>query len=212
MNAYKVIDRDTWPRRKLFDYFQAFASPTFNLTVALDARAIYRYAKKNGESFFLMTLYAILRAANDVPQIRQRILPGGDIVEFERVAAMTPIMTGAEMFRQIRCEYEPAFPAFRAIAAAQVAAAKEGRPCMTEEGCDFICASCVPWVHFTGIDHAQYTFSQELPILTWGKMSEEGKIPVGVKFSHSFLDGLHVGRFFNSLETSFKAPDRLLSE
>ena len=72
MNSYKIIDQDSWPRKKLFDFYRTFENPSFNVSVTLDAGYLFAEAKRRGESFFLMTLYAILQSANKVPQMRQR--------------------------------------------------------------------------------------------------------------------------------------------
>ncbi len=209
MNPYCEIDPACWPRREMFSFYRNFDAPCFTVTVKVGAEPLYVWAKRRHESFFLLALYAILRAANAVPQVRQRVLPDGRIVEFERIAVMTPIMTASEMFHQIWCEYEPDFAAFRDAAAPLVAEAGNGSPApMEEHGADFLCASCVPWLHFEALNPADYAFSQDIPVLTWGRL-EDGRIPVSVKFNHCFVDGLHVGRFFRQLEEGFSCPETL---
>ena len=208
MNAYRIIDKESWPRRELFDFYQKFDNPCFNVSVQVEAGDLYACARQRNASFFLLALYAILRAANAVPQLRQRVL-GDAIVEFERIAVMTPIMTEQQMFRQIWCEYSPDFSAFADEAAPKVASAKKGTPSpMKEHGEDFLCASCLPWLHFSAVSQAEYHFGQAIPILAWGKM-KNGLIPISCKFSHAFADGLHVSRFFADIELSFANPDTL---
>lgn len=208
MNAYRIIDKETWPRRELFDFYQKFASPCFNISVQVEAGGLYSCARDRNASFFLLALYAILRAANAVPQVRQRIL-GNNIVEFERIAVMTPIMTGQELFRQIWCEYASDFSGFADEAAPKVASAKKGTPSpMEDHGEDFFCASCLPWLHFSAIAQAECHFGQAIPILAWGKM-KNGLIPISCKFNHAFVDGLHASRFFANIEASFANPDTL---
>lgn len=208
MNRYRIIEKKNWVRGDLFDFYQSFDNPCFNISVSLEAHNLYKCAKARNESFFLMALYSILRAANDIPQVRQRVVDG-KIVEFEKIAVMTPIMTKQEMFRQIWCEYTPTFGQFVKEASPKVHAAREDSPsAMEEHGEDFICASCLPWLHFTSITQADLKVDQAVPILAWGKM-KNGMIPMSCKFSHAFLDGLHVSRFFESIEASFAQPDTL---
>ena len=208
MPAYRKINMEVWPRRELYAFYRKFASPAFNITVSVKAENIYRFAKAHGESFFLLSLYAILRATNAVPQLRQRIVDG-EPVEFERIAAMTPIMTKSEMFRQVWCEYADSFAQFKDAVSPDIERAKNGIPSPLEKhGQDFICASCLPWLHFDSITQADYAFDQEVPILAWGKM-EEGKVPISVKFNHCFMDGLHVSRFFEAIADGFSKPECL---
>ncbi len=209
MNSYRIIKMAEWPRRQMYDYYRTFDSPAYNVTVMIPAQTLHRYAKEHGESFFLLSLYAILRAANQVPQMRQRVVDGS-LVEFDRIAAMTPVMTGEEMFRQVWCEYEADFPTFRQQVEPLVAAAGAGEPApMPEHGEDFFCASCNPWTHFSAVTQADYSFHQFVPILAWGKMSAEGIVPVACKFNHCLMDGLHTGRFFDNVEANFGAPESL---
>ncbi|MDR2550661.1 MAG: CatA-like O-acetyltransferase [Desulfobulbus sp.] len=208
MNGYRIIDKADWPRRDLFEFFHKFDNPCFNISVQLEAANLHACAKDRKTSFFLLALYAILRAANTVPQMRQRIV-AGNIVEFERIAVMTPIMTEQELFRQIWCEYTPTFAAFAQENVPKVATAQRDAPVpMEDRGEDFLCASCLPWLHFTSISQAEYNFGQAVPILAWGKM-KNGSIPISAKFHHGFVDGLHVGRFFAEMEQSFADPESL---
>lgn len=208
MNKYRIIEKETWDRLELFEFYRKFANPCFNVSVMVEAQELHDCAKDRGESFFLLALYGILRAANRVPQVRQRLVDG-EIVEYSRIAVMTPIMTEYEMFRQIWCEYAPTFAWFSEDAVPKVAAAKRGRPSpMEDHGDDFLCASCLPWLHFTSVTQADYYFGQAVPILAWGKM-KKGEMPFSCKFHHGFMDGLHVGRFFADIENSFANPDSL---
>ena len=208
MNEYCVIELETWPRRKSFEFYRTFANPSYNINVLFEIQPLYKLAKSRGDSFFLLTLYAILRAANEVPQIRQRYI-GGQVIEYKQLAVMTPIMTQNEEFQQIWCEYEPDFPQFNAVAKPLVEAAKQGYSGpLTNHGEDYICASCIPWLHFAGATQADLTFDETVPILAWGKM-KDGKVPINCRFNHYFVDGLHFSRFFNKIEDSFLYPELL---
>lgn len=211
MNRCRTIALEKWPRRAMYEFYRTFVSDAFDVTATVNAEKLYARAHACGDSFFLLSLYAFLRAMNAFPELRQREV-AGEALEFEKVAVMTPIMTRREMFRQIWCEYEPDFPRFRAAAAPKVAAAREGEPApMKDHGDDFFCASCAPFLRFDAISPAVYRLDQTIPVLTWGKL-ENGGIPVGVRFHHRFVDGLHVGRFFDFVEQAFAEPESLYDE
>ncbi len=208
MNRYHVIDPANWPRRGLFEFYGTFDRPVFSVTVKLPGEELYRHAKTRGESFFLLALYGLLRAANAMPQLRQRYA-AGEIREYEAIAAMTPIMTAEAMFRQIWCEYAPHFPAFKNAAAPLVMAARHDRPApLLDHADDFLCLNCVPFLHFEALDTADLGFDQTVPVITWGKL-QQGLIPVNLKCSHRFVDGLHAGRFFSLLEELWTHPEWL---
>ncbi|MCW2485450.1 CatA-like O-acetyltransferase [Candidatus Symbiopectobacterium sp. NZEC127] len=208
MNNYSVIDKDKWHRKAHFNFYSKFDNPCFNLCVPVPAQKLYDFARDKNESFFQLALYAVLRAANSVPQLKQRLL-NKDVIEYSSINVMTPIMTESEGFRQILCENTPDYPNFTQQVTAKIDAVKTSDPgpmIVKDEG--FLCASCLPWVHFSSITHAEFHFSGAVPTLTWGKL-QNGIIPVACKFNHAFVDGLHAGRFFALVEDYFDRPDAL---
>ena len=76
MARYRIIDTAAWPRRDHFTFYRQFANPSFNLCVPIEAQRLYECAKDRRVSFFQLALYALLRAANGVPQLRQRVRDG----------------------------------------------------------------------------------------------------------------------------------------
>lgn len=115
MAHYRVIDKASWPRLDHFTFYRTFANPSFNLCVPVEAQQLYTCAKDRGVSFFQLALFGLLRAANAVPQLKQR-LRNDDIIEYDAISVMTPIMTASEGFRQVWCDNAADFPAFSAAA------------------------------------------------------------------------------------------------
>jgi chloramphenicol O-acetyltransferase type A len=68
-----------------------------------------------------------VRAANGVPQLKQRLL-GDDIIEYDQLAVMTPVMTAQEGFRQVWCDNAADFAAFSHAATPKIEAAKHTAP------------------------------------------------------------------------------------
>lgn len=79
MIEYRIIPMETYPRRKHFAYFQKMAQPYAGLTVSVE---ITRFCRRFGKwaALFPLFLYCVSRAANGVPELRQRRL-GENIVE-----------------------------------------------------------------------------------------------------------------------------------
>ncbi|WP_121552618.1 CatA-like O-acetyltransferase, family 1 [Gibbsiella quercinecans] len=208
MSTYKVIDRENWSRSKHHEFYSKFSNPCFNLCVQVEAQRLYECAKDKNESFFQLSLYGILRAANLTPQLKQRTL-GDDIIEYSEINVMTPIMTVHESFRQIWCENTSTFSDFTADVTRKIEMVKTTKPSpMIVQEENFFCASCLPWLHFSSITHAEFHLGAAVPTLTWGKL-KSGMIPVACKFNHAFVDGLHASRFFAHIEEIFTNPDSL---
>ncbi len=100
MAHYRIIDTASWPRRDHFTFYRQFANPSFNLCVPIAAQRLYECAKDRRVSFFQLALYALLRAANGVPQLRQRVR-NDEVIEYDSLAVMTPVMTVGEGFRPV---------------------------------------------------------------------------------------------------------------
>lgn len=61
--------------------------------------------------------------------------------------------------------------------------------------------SCEPWFHFTGLV-TPFNKEKTVPQVIWDKFSFEGErcyINLMVMVHHGFVDGYHIGKFFNKL-------------
>lgn len=210
MNAFHEIDLKNWNRLSKFRYYRQFENQLFNITLQANAGALFRFARERRRSFFLMTLFAILKALNQVPEMRRRITEEERVIEFEHVAALTTIMTAGEEFTMALTEYADRFDEFLVRAAPAVEAAKQGK--FDPEGRkrnDYICASCVPWYGFSALSQAALSLKQSIVILAWGKMNDDGMIPISLQLNHALVDGIHVGHFLKFTEENFSHPERL---
>lgn len=210
MNGHHEINLAHWKRLSKFQYYRRFENQLFNITLQANAKNLYRYAKEKQHSFFLMTLFAILKALNQVPQMRQRITGDERVIEFDHVAALTTVMTPEEEFNMALTEYADAFAPFLEQAAPAVAKAKEGYfdPKVRERS-DYICASCVPWYGFTSLSQAALSLKQSIVILAWGRMDGNFVLPVSLQLNHALVDGIHVGHFLKFVEEYFSHPETL---
>ena len=77
----KIIDMTKNPRGGQFEYFRTMTDPWAGITVPVDITDLL--ASLNGRPFFLSYLYAVMRAANAVPELRRRLLSDGQVVEYD---------------------------------------------------------------------------------------------------------------------------------
>lgn len=210
MNRFTEIDLEHWPRREQFLYYRTFDNQLFNITLEFHAGKLHRFAKARGESFFLRTLHAILRAVDATPQMRMRVLDDGRLVEYEHLAALSPILRPDREFTMALCEYAEHFSDFLSGAAGAVATAKQGNfdPAIRQRS-DYLCASCLPSVHFLALTQAALRLDQTIVILAWGGMDREGRIPLALQLNHALVDGAHVAAFAETLEGLFDEPESL---
>ena len=71
-------------------------------------------------------------------------------------------------------------------------------------GNDVFQCSAMPWVAYTHVSHTNSGKKDDAtPRFNWGKYTEKnGRIvmPVSVQAHHSFVDGIHIGRFVDALQ------------
>ena len=174
------------PRSGQFAYFRTMPDPWAGITVPVDITAFLSALRRR--PFFLSFLYAVMRAANAVPELRRRLLPDGQVVEYDRCdpsyTVMKPDGTGVYVY----CLQETL-----------------ARGTLTEDGdvlANFF-VSCVPWLYYTQIQEPSAGADDSNPRFAWGKYQEQNgrmMLPVSLFINHALCDGWHVTQFYCNLE------------
>jgi len=112
----RQINLETWPRYEHFKVFSAFDQPHFSMCAPVDLTTFYPALKQYDISFTVAMVYVISRAANAIPEFRQRIRPGM-VVEHEVVHPSVTILADEEVFGFCLLEYHDDFADFAANAA-----------------------------------------------------------------------------------------------
>lgn len=210
----KEIDINTWYRKDYFLFYKGFFSSLFNVSMELDATEAFHYCKKNDISFFIFCLYAFLKAANEVPQFRHRLIDD-HVFDMEILAATTPIMRPDDenhQFTMVDCPYFPTFAEFYRETKKRIENANAGNAPAGDKQEGLICLNCLPWFSFNGGCHAILKPDQTMPIMNWGKLKKSADrliLPYFMQANHMFVDGYHVGDFVQHLEKNFSEFDKI---
>ena len=74
--------------------------------------------------------------------------------------------------------------------------------------------TAIPWVSFTSFSHPILAVPMDsVPRFAWGKFYEEGdlvKMPLSVQGRHALVDGLHMGRYYQRVQTYLSEPASFL--
>ena len=210
MADYRVIPLQTYPRRAHFHYFRQLAQPYGGLTVAVEITSFLERCQAEGSPFFLSFLYCVSRAANRVPQLRQRIR-AGEIVEYDRCP--TSHTVALEDGTYCYCTLEDAGPFPDYLARAQAAQARAKAEPSLEDGGEedtlpLLFISCLPWVSYEGLIQPTPVPADTNPRITWGRWRQEGErtlLPVSLLCNHALVDGIHMGDFYRFLEEELAA-------
>lgn len=209
---YKIIDWERYPRRAHFEYFNSMPDPYAGVTVEVDVTQFLAACKEAKTPFFLSFLYCAGRAANAVPELRQRILDGRP-VEFASCDTSHTVMRedGTYSYCRLDCmrPFADYLPAARAL---QEEAKAHGGLDDGEDALSLLFISTLPWVRYAALRQPVPSPADSNPRITWGRYAAVGKrttMPVTLLVNHALVDGAHMGRFFAALE---KEMDRFAQE
>ena len=208
----RYLDIETWGRRQQFEYFKDYHNPFFNLCVSVDVGPLLEWTKEREDvSFFVAYHFCSMKAANEVEPFRYR-LRGDRILVHDRIHAGTTILLDDENFTFAFFDYDEDFALFHARARESIARAQAEGVQLNKRADrdDLIHHSVFPWATFTSISHARRgARGESVPKIAFGKYRADGSrlmMPISVEAHHALMDGLHVGRYFERLESYFNDP------
>ena len=192
-------------RRKHFHFFRRMNHPHFNVTVPVEITAFLSRIKDKGYPVNIALVYILSNAANSIPEFRWRIREN-EVVEHPVVhPSFTVTNELTDVFSFCTVPYSPNCEEFVHEAIAVRESMKSNPSLEDEEGRDdYLFMSALPWIRFTGIQHAmQLHPGDSVPRISWGKFYSEGQktyMPVSVQVHHALVDGRHVGQFYEKIE------------
>lgn len=199
--------------------FINFQSTRYCMSARVKASETYKYSKENGYSFFLITLGCIIKAVNQISQLKRRI-NDGEVIEYDYLDGVTPIMNEEDnVFREMRVEPPMKFDTlkewhdkYRTLEEEILSLKKPGFEVEMERRDleNIVNCSCIPWVDFDVVTNCEVKGLQIQPLVTWGKYNEDGEISVSITVSHIFVNGLELGYFYKYLQESLNNPSEII--
>lgn len=211
-----IIDIDSWNRRDNYNFFRGFVSSWYSVTTEIDCTEASAAARTVGRSFFLYYLYAVLRSANEVDELRYRTDKNGQVVFHDQVDIISPIAVPGKTFYTVRIPYCEDFERFYSETYSMITHIPEdGDPYGIEKELsasgdyDVVHLSAVPKMFFTSTTYtvAEAGNACSHPLMTAGKaVTREGRLvfPLSIYVNHAFVDGSHLASFFQKIEEHLK--------
>jgi chloramphenicol O-acetyltransferase type A len=161
--------------------------------------------KEKNISFYYGMIYAATYALNQVKEFKYRIR--GDKVILHNIIhpSFTDMTEGSELFKMVTVDMEVNIEDFVSKAKKKANSQKDYFVIKDVEGRDdLIYITCIPWISFTNLSHTiSFNKDDSVPRLAWGKYFEENErvlMPFSVQAHHSFVDGIHMGKYFDALQ------------
>jgi len=212
----KYLDLKTWPRRDLFEFFRGYQNPYFNICTQLDITRLMGVLRdRPGISVSLAYHYFALRIANEIEPFHYRLEGEDRVIIHEVINGGTTVMLPNETFTYAYFDYREDFQQFITEAGEAIERVRAEGSLKPTMRYDLIYFTTLPWVSFTSFAHARTPGRGEsIPRIAFGKFLRDGDrihLPISVEVHHALMDGLHVGRFFISLEKALAKPESYLA-
>lgn len=202
MNNYKVVDLDNWKRSIHCQVFRNSIEPAFCITFDVDITNYLSKIKEKGLSFTLAMIHAISKIANSIEEFRYRFIED-DVVLFDSIdTAFTFLDKNTELFKVINAPYIEDLERYVENTKEII---KNQKDYFTGPlGNDVFQCSPLPFITYSHISHTNSgKKNNATPLFDWGKYySKDDRIimPLSVQAHHSFVDGIHIGKFANALQ------------
>jgi chloramphenicol O-acetyltransferase type A len=202
------IDLTTWKRRDHYRLFRRYAQPCFSVTVDVDVTRVWKLCRKPGApTFFLTSLFLLLRAVNGVEAFRLRLRPRG-VWRHNRVGVGATIRRADDTFAFARLDLADDLARFIALGAAALETGMHARRLEAPRPPDdVVYHSVLPWFRFTGYTNA-LPGTDSIPRIVFGRAVPEGgrmTMPVAVEVHHALVDGLDVAKFFDRFKQELRS-------
>jgi chloramphenicol O-acetyltransferase type A len=201
----KIIDVNTWERAIHYRFFKRMDYPHYNICVNLDITHFLQTVKEKQIPFYYAMIFAATYALNEVEAFRYRIR-GEQVVLHDKLhPSFTDMSKRSDLFKMVTVDMEDSIESFSRKAKKKSEEQTDYFVIKDVEGRDdLIYITCIPWVSFTHLSHTiSFNKDDSVPRLAWGKYYADGDkilLPFSVQAHHSFVDGIHMGRYIDSLQ------------
>lgn len=202
MKSY--FDIENWNRKQHFHHFKNLADPYFGVVVDVDVTNAFQWSKKNKTSFFVVYLYACMKAINAIENFKYRI-ENDKVAIYNIIHASATIARPDSTFGFSYIEFSEDFEVFNQnfnLEKERICSSSDLFPPIYSEGC--IHCSALPWMNFSAHKEPISGVKDEsIPKLSFGKIKENKYsflMPVAINVNHALVDGYHVGEFFEKYQ------------
>ncbi|NLU23205.1 MAG: chloramphenicol acetyltransferase [Clostridiales bacterium] len=206
---YTTLNMDSYPRKDHFAYFSTLAFPYVGITVNVDITDWLRVVKARRLPFFLSFLYALNRAVNAIPELRQRIY-NRSIIQYDSCPCSYTVALDNGTYCYCCPDFDRPYRAFISHAKKmQKEAMEQARIDETQaDSLPLIFVSSMPWASVTSLVQPAPIPADSNPRILLSKyfvQEQRTLIPISIQCNHALVDGIHLGRFYHNLTAELQA-------
>ena len=204
---YRKIDMESFPRREHFEHFMAYANPYAAVTVEIDITGALARIKAEKRPFYITMLYFFTKAANAVPQMRQRVLDG-EIIEYDRCESSYTCDKGDGTYCNVPTYFDEDLDVYTQNAKlAQKKAIENPSIADGEDPLGRYFTTSTPWFTPLHVQHPTPIPADTNPRFLVGKYHQAGGrilMPINIVVNHALCDGFHIAQVISGMEQGIK--------
>ena len=183
-------------RLKAYNIFKNYFFPFVSITCEIEITGLISKVKQKNLKFSQAISYIILKATNNVPEFRYRII-NDQVVEYKSVGIGPIALTDDNNLKFL---YIPNLDWNEFALKYEEQLKDNGEINFGELSVVYI--SCVPWFAQTGLVTPIRSKDTSIPAFTVGKYFTRDSgvfIPLTIQVHHGLMDGFHIHRFLEEL-------------
>lgn len=209
MNNYTIENPSHWNRKSTFEFFKTFEIPFYNITANVDVTNLKAYCNNNNLSFLVTALFLSQKTISQISNFRYRLV-NNEVRLYDETQAGCTILLENESFAF--CYFNPLteLKSFVSQGMEAISNLKKNPGFAPRDGdANMIFYSVIPWLSFTSFQHARrFEKDDSIPRIVFGKYFRNNgqlQMPISVEVHHSFVDGIHIGKYFKILQEEINA-------
>ncbi len=206
-DAYTVVDMAAWKRTVHCQVFREYVEPSYCVTFELDVTHFLGRVRSLGYSFTFSMVYLVTSCAQEIEEFRYRFLDGRVVLYRKINTSFTYLDEHSDLFKVVNVPMQDNLIDYLAEAGKRVKAQKQYFTGPLAD--DVFQFSPMPWLSYTHISHTvSGKKDASTPLFDWGKYTtKNGRwlLPFSVQAHHSFVDGFHIAKLADSIQTRLNA-------
>jgi chloramphenicol O-acetyltransferase type A len=209
---YKIIDLETYPKRKNYEWFRKFSNPCYGFNVKMDVTKVVAFSKRTKTSFFINVLYMVTKGCSSVEEMRLRYV-NGEIRLYDVINPTFTVMTNTGVFENTGFTMIDDYQGFYQKAYETKEKVKNQTDIKrsfndNKDYSDYY-MTCIPWLSLESMIHPIPDNDYEscsCPRINWDKYREENGryvMCLNITVNHMFVDGNPLSRVFKTIQEYF---------
>ena len=205
---YKVVDKDKYYRKGVFDHFTMDCKCSTSMTARIDVTRLVNHSKANGTKFYINFLYILSKVLNSRDDYKMGYLwQDEELICYDQI---NPIQycfhEDTETCTPVYTTYYEDYKTFYDNALKDLEEAKKTREYKLDiQGHrNWFDASYISWLSYDALNiELPDGYLHFPPIVNWGRYREENgrlMMPVSVRLNHAVADGYLLANVFRLLE------------